>query len=133
MYNPIPGKDGTKEIRINVERTRYWVSVGAQPSDRVAWLLGKIGVLPPAPVRVSDPLAFKVPRSVYKERKKAIADKKEEHRKYSKKLLDERKSAKKEKRKLASQKRRLVRTEKFERKKAAEAKKSTEQNSAVAL
>lgn len=30
---------------------RYWLAVGAQPSDRVAWLLGRIGILPTAPMR----------------------------------------------------------------------------------
>jgi ribosomal protein S16 len=48
-YNPIPNKSGIKEIRLKTDRLRYWISVGAQPSDRVAWLLGKFGVLPPPP------------------------------------------------------------------------------------
>ena len=30
---------------------RYWMSVGAQPSDKVAHLLGQIGVLPSPPSR----------------------------------------------------------------------------------
>jgi hypothetical protein len=28
---------------------RYWLAVGAQPSDRVQWLLGRAGVLPMPP------------------------------------------------------------------------------------
>ena len=50
-YNPIATRGGTKEIRLKTDRLRYWLSVGAQPSDRVAWILGKFGVLPPKPVR----------------------------------------------------------------------------------
>lgn len=50
-YNPLPNKDNIKEIAVNVERVHYWLANGAQPSDRVAWLFGKLGVLPPAPKR----------------------------------------------------------------------------------
>ncbi|GJP76195.1 hypothetical protein CLOP_g6564 [Closterium sp. NIES-67] len=49
-YNPLPGKDGMKRIGINTERVKYWLSVGAQPSETVAKLLGRIGLLPPLPV-----------------------------------------------------------------------------------
>jgi len=52
-YNPIANSDGTKEIRLKTDRLKYWLSVGAQPSDRVSWLLGKFGILPPAPQRHS--------------------------------------------------------------------------------
>lgn len=31
-----------KEVTFKVDRIRYWISVGAQPSDRVAWLLGQV-------------------------------------------------------------------------------------------
>ena len=41
-YNPLPTSTGDKHISLNFDRIRYWVSVGAQPSDRVAWLLGKV-------------------------------------------------------------------------------------------
>jgi len=51
-YNPLPIK-GTKEIRLKVDRLKYWLSVGAQPSERVAWILGKFGILPPLPRRYS--------------------------------------------------------------------------------
>uniref|UniRef100_A0A6U3BLK8 30S ribosomal protein S16, chloroplastic n=1 Tax=Entomoneis paludosa TaxID=265537 RepID=A0A6U3BLK8_9STRA len=50
-YNPIPNKAGNKEIRLKTDRVKYWISVGAQPSDRVAWILGKFGILPPPPTR----------------------------------------------------------------------------------
>eukprot|EP00038_Savillea_parva_P020108 m.30432 g.30432 ORF g.30432 m.30432 type:complete len:56 (+) comp4708_c0_seq1:446-613(+) len=32
---------------------RYWLSVGVQPSEPVAKLLGKAGILPPFPKRIS--------------------------------------------------------------------------------
>ncbi|CAM9799141.1 unnamed protein product, partial [Ascophyllum nodosum] len=46
-YNPLANRAGVKEVTFKVDRVRYWVSVGAQPSDRVAWLLGQFGILPP--------------------------------------------------------------------------------------
>jgi small subunit ribosomal protein S16 len=52
-YNPIANNAGIKEIRLKADRIRYWISVGAQPSDRVAWILGKFGILPPPPQRFS--------------------------------------------------------------------------------
>jgi len=45
-YDPIANKEGVKDIRFNSERIQYWLSVGAQPSDRVGWLFGKFGILP---------------------------------------------------------------------------------------
>jgi small subunit ribosomal protein S16 len=48
-YNPMAQKNGVKEIRLKTDRLKYWLSVGAQPSNRVAWILGKFGILPPAP------------------------------------------------------------------------------------
>ena len=57
---PTPGAtDGNtsggpvKEIRLKVDRIQYWLSVGAMPSDRVAWILGKFGILPPLPHKFS--------------------------------------------------------------------------------
>ncbi|CAM6108659.1 unnamed protein product [Calypogeia fissa] len=49
-YNPLPGKDGLKRIGIHTERVKYWLSVGAQPSDTVARLLFLVGILPKPPM-----------------------------------------------------------------------------------
>lgn len=68
-YNPIADKTGCKEITANSERIRYWISVGAQPSDRVGWLLGKVGIIPPPPVRESA--NHGIPKIVVKARKEA--------------------------------------------------------------
>lgn len=64
-YNPIANRHGMKEIRLKTDRLQYWLSVGAKPSDRVAWILGKFGILPPLPPRNSRETA--IPKS---ERKK---------------------------------------------------------------
>ncbi|CAG8468560.1 2415_t:CDS:2 [Ambispora leptoticha] len=42
-FDPIPTRDRQKHIVWNQERIKYWLSVGAQPSDPVARLLAKVG------------------------------------------------------------------------------------------
>lgn len=63
-YDPVPGKDGNKHVGLNIERIRYWLSVGAQPSDTVARLLGQAGVIPRPPLgmhkgRIKSPDKYK--------------------------------------------------------------------------
>jgi small subunit ribosomal protein S16 len=43
-YNPLLAKDDENRIVLNVERAKHWVSVGAQPTDRVARFLDVLGV-----------------------------------------------------------------------------------------
>eukprot|EP00056_Hartaetosiga_gracilis_P018567 m.11238 g.11238 ORF g.11238 m.11238 type:complete len:111 (-) comp6840_c0_seq1:146-478(-) len=53
-YNPIPRKNGdnaSKICTLNFDRIKYWMSVGAQPSERVAYLLAKAGIIPAPPLR----------------------------------------------------------------------------------
>lgn len=51
-YDPFPQHlDGVKEVRLRVDRIKYWLAVGAQPSDRVAYLLWRAGLAPPPPIR----------------------------------------------------------------------------------
>ncbi|MCA8897042.1 MAG: 30S ribosomal protein S16 [Amphiplicatus sp.] len=35
-FNPLLAKDDPKRVQYNEERAKYWLSVGAQPTDRVA-------------------------------------------------------------------------------------------------
>lgn len=35
-YNPLLGRDDEKRVQYNDERAKYWLSKGAQPTDRVA-------------------------------------------------------------------------------------------------
>uniref|UniRef100_A0A0D9X9T3 Ribosomal protein S16 n=1 Tax=Leersia perrieri TaxID=77586 RepID=A0A0D9X9T3_9ORYZ len=46
-YNPLPGKDGGKRMGLKFDRVKYWLSVGAQPSDPVERILFRAGILPP--------------------------------------------------------------------------------------
>jgi len=43
-YNPLLAKDNPDRMKLNEERARYWVGVGAQPTDRVARFLDAAGV-----------------------------------------------------------------------------------------
>jgi small subunit ribosomal protein S16 len=42
-YNPVEA-DPAKQFTVNAERVKYWLSVGAQPTDTVVNLLKKAGV-----------------------------------------------------------------------------------------
>ena len=43
-YNPLLPKDSEERVKIAADRARHWLSVGAQPSDRVARFLDAAGV-----------------------------------------------------------------------------------------
>ena len=43
-YNPLLAKDNPERIKLDVERAKHWIGVGAQPTDRVARFLDALGV-----------------------------------------------------------------------------------------
>jgi small subunit ribosomal protein S16 len=47
-YDPMVRNKEARTV-LNVNRIRYWLSVGAQPSEKVQVLLNKFGVKKPAP------------------------------------------------------------------------------------
>ncbi|CAI9100610.1 OLC1v1037740C1 [Oldenlandia corymbosa var. corymbosa] len=47
---PYAGQDGQKRMGLNFDRVKYWLSVGAQPSEPVQRLLFRSGLLPPPPM-----------------------------------------------------------------------------------
>ena len=44
VYNPLLAKDDAKRVVLDGERAKHWLSVGAQPTDRVARFLDTAGV-----------------------------------------------------------------------------------------
>ena len=54
-YNPMVAKDHPERMVLNVERAKYWVSKGAQPTLRVAKMLSSDGLVK-APVIRDQPI-----------------------------------------------------------------------------
>ncbi|MBX9804740.1 MAG: 30S ribosomal protein S16 [Alphaproteobacteria bacterium] len=53
-YNPLLPHDHAERIVLNVERIKHWLSVGAQPTDRVQLFLGNAGLVEKK-ARTDDP------------------------------------------------------------------------------
>ena len=45
-YNPLLPKDSEERVKMNMERVKYWLGEGAQPTDRVARMLEAAGEMP---------------------------------------------------------------------------------------
>ena len=54
-YNPMVAKDHAERMVLNVERAKYWISKGAQPTLRVAKMLSADGLVK-APVIRDQPI-----------------------------------------------------------------------------
>jgi small subunit ribosomal protein S16 len=65
-YNPLLKDEDGQRLIVNAERAKYWLSVGAQPSDRVHRFFHKIGLMAEGP-------AHKAARKPKKEPKEAAA------------------------------------------------------------
>ncbi|WP_439104475.1 30S ribosomal protein S16 [Celeribacter marinus] len=44
-YNPLLAKDNEERVQMNVERVKYWLGEGAQPTDRISRMLEAAGVV----------------------------------------------------------------------------------------
>jgi len=44
-YDPMLAKDSPARVKLDQERIKYWLGVGAQPSDRVARFLADVGMM----------------------------------------------------------------------------------------
>ena len=45
IYNPLLAKDDPGRVKLNEDRIKYWLGVGAQPSDRVLRFLDAAGIM----------------------------------------------------------------------------------------
>eukprot|EP00752_Nemacystus_decipiens_P000306 g306.t1 len=50
FHNPMVAPDNDERVKIDVERAKHWLSVGAQPSPRVHRFLAELGVMEKAAV-----------------------------------------------------------------------------------
>lgn len=88
-YNPLLAKDSPDRVKLDSDRITHWLSVGAQPSDRVLRFLDAAGIKE-RPARNNPNKA--VPGEKAKERVEALAAKAEE----AKKAAEDAKNAPKE-------------------------------------
>ena len=44
-YNPLLAKDSEERVKMNMDRVKHWLSMGAQPTDRIARMLEAAGVV----------------------------------------------------------------------------------------
>jgi len=75
-YNPMVPRDHPERLRLDEERARHWISVGARPSDRVARFLGQANIIP-MPVR-REQTKQNLPKKKELERRAAEAEAKKE-------------------------------------------------------
>ncbi len=72
-YNPMLPKDSAQRVQLDAERIKYWVSKGAQPSERVAIFMHKAGIGPK--VEWNESPKKSAPKAKAQERMKAAAEK----------------------------------------------------------
>ena len=70
-YNPMLPKEKTERVVLNAERVKYWLGVGAQPSERVARFLAAANLAPKVEFRESPKKS--APKAKAQERAKAAA------------------------------------------------------------
>ncbi|MEM7071419.1 MAG: 30S ribosomal protein S16 [Pseudomonadota bacterium] len=71
-YNPLLPREHKDRIGIDEERVKYWLSQGAQPSQRIHRFLSPLGIL--APYSISAQTKKNQPKAKAQERLKAIEE-----------------------------------------------------------
>ena len=76
-YNPMVAKDHPERIKLDEDRAKHWISVGATPSDRVARFLGQANIIAmpaiPQQTKKNQPMAIMLERMKEAEEAKAAA------------------------------------------------------------
>lgn len=72
-YNPMLTKDHPERVVLDVERAKHWLSVGALPSDRVAFFCANAGLMA-APAVPDKQTKKNQPKAKAQERLKAEAE-----------------------------------------------------------
>ena len=72
-YDPKLPRDHADRVKLNAERIKFWISKGAQLSDRVEIFAGRAGIVP-MPARKNNPQKA-VAKAKMTDRKKAKAEK----------------------------------------------------------
>jgi small subunit ribosomal protein S16 len=74
-YNPMLPRESAERVKLTTDRIQHWLSVGAQPSDRVASFLAAAGLMK-AKARTDSPKQS-APKAKAQERLKQEADRAE--------------------------------------------------------
>lgn len=72
-YNPMVERDHPERVRLDAERAKHWLSVGAQPTDRVVLMLANAGLVERPAVRETPKKS--APKAKAQERAKMEAQK----------------------------------------------------------
>ncbi len=72
-YDPMVPRDHPRRLSVDEERARYWLSVGARPTERVHKFFGALGLMPAYEIREQPKKS--APRKKRLEREAAAAEK----------------------------------------------------------
>ena len=75
FFNPLMPKDKKERIGLEEDRIKYWLGQGAQPTSRVARILGENQIIP-MPIKGNNPQKA-IPKKDRKKEEKAEAPKEE--------------------------------------------------------
>ena len=70
FFNPLLPKDKTERLSLDIERIKYWLGQGAQPSDRIARFLGEAKLIP-MPKQRNNPIKALPKKKAQEKLKKA--------------------------------------------------------------
>lgn len=73
-FNPMVAKDSPLRLTVNEERAKYWLGVGAQPSERVQKLLAELGLTAAVNAAGKPQKARKKPEKMTRREKAAKAE-----------------------------------------------------------
>ena len=73
-YNPMLQKEDDKRVTLVVDRIKYWLSVGAQPSDRVLRFLSDAGITEKYTIKTNQ-TKKPLPKAKAQEKAKVLAEK----------------------------------------------------------
>jgi len=74
FFNPLLPKNKKERLNLDIERIKYWLSQGAQPSERIARFLGQAEVIP-MPAQRNNPIKA-IPKKKAQEKLKKAEDSK---------------------------------------------------------
>ncbi len=75
FFNPLLPKDKKERLSLDLERIKFWLSQGAQPSERIARFLGEANIIP-MPKQRNNPIKALPKKKAQEKLKKAEEAKK---------------------------------------------------------